>query len=47
MNAGEDKIFLISAEDFLVLNSEIMKYRKLGYRFTNPSALMSYRNTDY
>jgi len=40
MNAGEDKVFLISAEDFLALNSEIMKYRKLGYRFTNPSALL-------
>ncbi len=46
MNAGEDKVFLISADDFLALNSEIIKYRKLGYRFTNPSALLFYRNTD-
>ena len=40
INSGEDKVYIISAEDFLSLNPEIIKYRKLGYRFTNPSALL-------
>ncbi|MDO8550179.1 MAG: hypothetical protein Q7S39_08535 [Ignavibacteria bacterium] len=40
LNWGEDKVYIISAEDFLSLNPEIIKYRKLGYRFTNPSALL-------
>jgi hypothetical protein len=40
MEKGENKVFLVSAEDFLNLNSAIIKYRKLGYRFTNPSSLL-------
>ncbi len=40
LSSGEDKVYIISAEDFLSLNPEIIKYRKLGYRFTNPSALL-------
>ena len=40
LQGGEDKIFIISAEDFLSLKPEIAKYRKLGYRFINPSALL-------
>ena len=39
LEGGEDKIYIITAENFLQLNSEIIRYRKLGYRFTNPSAL--------
>jgi len=40
LNSGEDKVYIISTEDFLALNPEIIRYRKLGYRFTNPSALL-------
>ena len=40
LQGGEDKIFITSAEDFLSLKLEIIKYRKLGYRFSNPSALL-------
>ncbi len=40
LQGGEDKIFMVSAEDFLSLKPEIVKYRKLGYRFSNPSALL-------
>ena len=40
LKGGEDKVYIISAEDFLFLNPEIIRYRKLGYRFTNPSALL-------
>jgi hypothetical protein len=40
LQGGEDKILIISAEDFLSLKPEIIKYRKLGYRFSNPSALL-------
>ena len=40
LKGGEDKVFIISAEDFLSLNPEIVRYRKLGYRFTNTSALL-------
>jgi hypothetical protein len=40
MEERENKVFLVSAEDFLNLNSVIIKYRKLGYRFTNPSSLL-------
>jgi hypothetical protein len=40
LQGGEDKIFIVSAEDFLSLKPEIIKYRKLGYRFSNPSALL-------
>jgi len=39
LGGGEDKLFIVSAEDFLSLKPEIVKYRKLGYRFSNPSAL--------
>lgn len=41
INSGEDKIFIISAEDFITINPEIVRYRKLGFKFTNPSALLS------
>jgi hypothetical protein len=40
MNSGSDTVLLVSAKDFLSLSSAIEKYRKLGYRFTNPSALL-------
>ena len=40
LQGGEDKIFIVSAEDFLSIKPEIIKYRKLGYRFSNPSALL-------
>lgn len=40
LNSGEDKIYIIPVENFLSLNPEIIKFRKLGYRFTNPSALL-------
>ena len=40
LQGGEDKIFIVSTEDFLSLKSRIAMYRKLGYRFTNPSALL-------
>ncbi len=40
LNSGEDKVYILESEDFLSLNPEIIKYRKLGYRFTNPSALL-------
>ncbi|HSP87984.1 MAG TPA: hypothetical protein VLN45_07605 [Ignavibacteriaceae bacterium] len=40
LNSGEDKVYLISDEDFISINPEIIAYRKLGYRFTNPSALL-------
>lgn len=40
LNEGEDKIYIISSVDFYSLNPEVIKYRKLGYRFTNPSALL-------
>lgn len=39
LRGGEDKLFIISASDFLSINSEVMKYRKIGYKFTNPSAI--------
>lgn len=40
LQGGENKIFMVSAEDFLSLKPEIIKYRKLGYRFSKPSALL-------
>ena len=40
LQGGEDKIFIVSAEDFLLLKPEIIKYRKLGYRFSNPSSIL-------
>lgn len=40
LQGGEDKIFIVSEENFLSLKPEIIKYRKLGYRFSNPSALL-------
>jgi hypothetical protein len=39
LERGEDKLFILSAGDFLSLNPEIMKYRKIGYKFINPSAI--------
>lgn len=33
----EPVLFLISAEDFLKLGEEIVKFRKIGYKFINPS----------
>jgi len=40
LSGEESKVFIISSEDFLSLKPKITKYRKLGYRFTNPSALV-------
>lgn len=40
MRKGDNKILLVSAQDFLNLNSTIVKYRKMGYRFTLPSSLI-------
>jgi hypothetical protein len=41
--AKENKIELIyiSAENYLQLKPMILKYKKIGYKFVNPSAVLS------
>jgi hypothetical protein len=42
LETGEDKLLIISSLNFLKLNNEFAKYRKLGFRFTNPSTLTNF-----
>jgi hypothetical protein len=40
LKGGEDQIFILSAGNFLQLGYEIVRYRKIGYRFINPSVAL-------
>ncbi len=41
LEGGQDEIFILSSGDFLELKYDIIRFRKLGYRFTSPSALIT------
>lgn len=40
MSDGETKLIILSSSDYLSLGDEIMRYKKIGYKFINPSEVL-------